>query len=87
LHSFFRLKVKKDEWAILSSSAQDVVGRSFYTRLGRLDPNRMEREKKKGALRLDMLPIDCNRIFGFFVNNWDAENAEAVWTTEFGYRA
>ena len=83
LHSFFRLRVKKDEWAILSPSAQEVVGRSFYTRLGRLDPRRMEKEKKKGALRLDVLPVDSNRISGFFVNNWDAEKAEAVWTTEF----
>ena len=87
LHSFFRLKVKKDEWAILSLSAQDVVSRSFYTRLGRVDPHRMEKEKKRGALRLDMLPADCTRIFGFFVNNWDAEKAEAVWSTEFGPRA
>jgi hypothetical protein len=87
LHSFFRLRVKKDEWALLSPSVQDSVGQSFYTRLGRLDPRRMEKEKKRGALRLDMLPVDCKRIFGFFVNNWDAEKAEAVWTTEFGHRA
>lgn len=87
LHSFFRLRVKKDEWAMLSPSAQDVVGRSFYTRLSRVDPHRMEKEKKKGALRLDVLPVDCTRISGFFVNNWDAEKTEAVWTTEFGPRA
>jgi hypothetical protein len=47
----------------------------------------MEKEKKKGALRLDILPADYNRIFGFFVNNWDAEKAEAVWNTDFGHRA
>ena len=87
LHSFFRLRVKKDEWAILSPSAQNTVSQSFYTRLGRLDPRRMEKEKKRGALRLDMLPVDCKRVYGFFVNNWDAEKAEAVWTTEFGHRA
>ena len=86
LHSFFRLRVKKDEWAMLSPSSQDVVSRSFYTRLGRVDPRRMEKEKKRGALRLDVLPVDCTRIFGFFVNNWDAEKAEAVWNIEFGSR-
>lgn len=72
---------------MLSPSAQEVVGRSFYTRIGRVDPHRMEKEKKRGALRLDILPVDCTRIFGFFVNNWDAEKAEAVWATEFGLRA
>ena len=72
---------------MLSPPVQDAVGRSFYTRLGRLDPRRMEKEKKRGALRLDILPVDCNRIYGFFVNNWDAEKAEAVWTTDFGHRA
>ena len=87
LHSFFRLRIKKDEWAALSPSARDVVGLSFYTRLGRLDPRRTEKEKKRGALRLDILPVDSTRIFGFFVNNWDAENTEAVWTTEFGPKA
>lgn len=87
LHSFFRLRVKKDEWAVLSLPTREVVGRSFYTRLERLDPRRMEKEKKRGALKLDILPVDCTRIFGFFVNNWDAEKAEAVWTTEFGSRA
>jgi len=87
LHSFFRLKVKKDEWAMLPPSVQDVVSRSFYTRLGRLDPRRTEKEKKRGALRLDILPVDCTRIFGFFVNSWDAEKAEAIWTTEFVPRA
>lgn len=87
LHSFFKLRFKKDEWAMLSPSAQEVVGRSFYTRIGRVDPHRMEKEKKRGALRLDILPVDCTRIFGFFVNNWDAEKAEAVWATEFGLRA
>jgi hypothetical protein len=86
LHSFFRLRVKKDEWALLSPSVQEAVGQSFYTRLGRLDQRRVEKEKKRGALRLDLLPVDCTRIFGFFVNNWDAEKAEAVWTTEFGPR-
>lgn len=87
LHSFFRLRIKKDEWAVLPPSTQEVVGRSFYTRLGRADPRRMEKERKRGALRLDILPVECTRIFGFFVNNWDAEKAEAVWTTEFGPRA
>jgi hypothetical protein len=87
LHSFFRVRIKKDEWAMLSPSTQEVVGRSFYTRLGRLDPRRMEKEKKRGALRIDILPVDCTRIFGFFVNNWDAEKAEAVWATEFGPKA
>lgn len=87
LHSFFRLRVKKDEWAVLSPSAKEVTGRSFYTRLDRLDPRRMEKEKKRGALRLDILPADCTRIYGFFVNNWDAEKAEAVWTTDFGPKA
>lgn len=72
---------------MLPPSAQEVVGRSFYTRLGRLDPRRQEKEKKRGALRLDILPVDCTRIFGFFVNNWDAEKTEAVWTTEFGSKA
>ena len=72
---------------MLHPSVREVVGRSFYTRIGRLDPRRMEKEKKKGALRLDILPVECTRIFGFFVNNWDAEKAEAVWTTEFGHRA
>ena len=86
LHSFFRLRVKKDEWAMLSPSVREVVGQSFYTRIGRVDPRRVEKEKKKGALRLDLLPVDCARITGFFVNNWDAEKAEAVWTTEFGPR-
>lgn len=86
LHSFFRLRVKKDEWALLSPSVQEVVGQSFYTRLGRLDQRRVEKEKQRGALRLDLLPVDCTRISGFFVNNWDAEKAEAVWTTEFGPR-
>ena len=84
LHSSFRLRIKKDEWAVLSPSVKEVVGQSFYTRLGRFDPRRMEKEQKRGALRLDILPVDCTRIFGFFVNNWDAEKAEAVWTTEFG---
>lgn len=87
LHSFFRLRIKKDEWAVLPPSTQEVVGRSFYTRLGRLDSRRMEKEKRRGALRLDVLPVDRTRIFGFFVNNWDAEKSEAVWTTEFGSRA
>ena len=86
LHSFFRLRVKKDEWAMLPPSVKEVVGQSFYTRLGRVDPRRVEKEKKRGALRLDLLPADCTRIFGFFVNNWDAEKAEAVWTTDFGLR-
>lgn len=87
LHSSFRLKIKKDEWAMLPSSTKEVVGQSFYTRLGRLDPRRTEKERKRGALRLDILPVDCTRIFGFFVNNWDAEKAESVWTTEFGPKA
>jgi len=72
---------------MLPPSAREVVGRSFYTRLGRVDLRRMEKEKRRGALRLDILPVDCTRIFGFFVNNWDAEKAEAVWTIEFGPKA
>ena len=72
---------------MLPPSTQEVVGQSFYTRLGRLEPRRLEKENKRGALRLDILPVDCTRIFGFFVNNWDAEKAESVWTTEFGLKA
>lgn len=71
---------------MMPTSVKDAVGRSFYTRIGRVDPLRVEKEKKRGVVRLDILPVDCTRIFGFFVNNWDAEKAEAVWTTEFGPR-
>lgn len=77
--------IKPLEFSKFSDVAKDCVARSYHSRVALLDERAMRKSKKKGAYRMDVLPLGQTRVVGFFVGSWDPEKREAAWGVEFGH--
>jgi hypothetical protein len=84
IHSSMHTPIKTAEYRSFLEGAKENVGRCYYSRIAQLDEKASKKASKKGALRMDVLPLGYAMVSAFYMASWDPEKGESSWGIEFG---